>query len=124
MLPQSCGGDLRELKSTPRPQQSLLRWGQGKCCHATTIANESPTVLGRLQRFLTIGVQSVNRPLYFPLGHMDDEDRSLVETLRLAFFNARSVELVWRDSLFFNQIEFMFDSDNKIPILVEVHVRA
>lgn len=91
---------------------------------ATRIQELNEIVCARMLRFLTVRVTGVNRPIYFPLGHMDDEDKSLVETLRTAFFSCKQVELVWRDSLFFNQLENMYDSDNKIPILTEVHVRA
>lgn len=131
--PFANSGDNRSVSMAVDPTWALYAWekklyrndaGTRRVVPATRIQELNEVVLGRLLRFLTIRVQSVNRPLYFPLGHMDDEDRSLVETLRLAFFHSRSVELVWRDSLFFNQIEFMFDSDNTIPILVEAHVRA
>ena len=67
-------------------------------------------------------MERFDRYVYFPLGHMEDEDRSLTETLRAAFFHRHQVEIVWRESLFFNQIEFMFDQDDKIPILAEVRV--
>lgn len=126
-------GDSRRVSLAVDPTWALYAWekkmyrndaGTRRVIAATRIQELNEVVLGRLLRFLTIRVQGINRPLYFPLGRMDDEDRSLVETLRLAFFHGRPVELVWRDSLFFNQIEFLFDSDNKIPILVEARVRS
>jgi hypothetical protein len=82
----------------------------------------SEVISGRMLRFLRIRVQEVDRNIYFPLGHMEDEDRSLVDTLRSAFFFGRPVELVWRESLFFNQIEFNYDQNDKIAILAEVKV--
>lgn len=91
---------------------------------ADRIAELNEIIRGRLLRFLRVQVQQFNRNIYFPLGHLEDEDRLLVETLRLAFFHQRQIELVWRDCLFFNQIEFMFNQDDKIPVLAEVRVIA
>jgi hypothetical protein len=88
----------------------------------TRISELSEIVRGRLIRFLRVRLQGIDRNVYFPLGGMEDEDRSMVETLRSAFFAGKSVELTWRESLFFNQIEFRFDSDNKIAIAVEARV--
>ena len=91
---------------------------------ADRIEELNEIVRGRLLRFLCIRVTGLNRNIYFPLGHMEDEDRVLLETLRWAFFHSRRVELVWRESLFFNQIEFLFNQNDKVPILAEVRVLA
>jgi murein DD-endopeptidase MepM/ murein hydrolase activator NlpD len=89
---------------------------------ADSISELNEIVRGRLLRFLRVQVQQFNRNIYYPLGSLNDEERSLVETLRSAFFQRRRVELVWRECLFFNQIEFVFNEDDKIPILAEVRV--
>lgn len=88
------------------------------------IARLDEITLGRLLRFLRVRAENFNRSIYLPLGHMDEEDRSLVETLRWSFFHKCQVELVWRESLFFNQIEYLYNQDEKIPILVELRVVA
>jgi len=90
----------------------------------TRIQELNEIVRHRTLRFLSIRAMDFDRTIYFPLGHLDDADKSLIETLRWAFFHSRQVDLVWRESLFFNQIEFNFDQDDKIPILVEVSVMA
>lgn len=89
---------------------------------AGRISEINEIVRGRLLRFLRIRVQQFNRNLYYPLGPLADEGRFFVDTLRSAFFHQGEVELVWRDSLFFNQIEFMYDQDDKIPVLAEIRV--
>ena len=81
-------------------------------------------IRGRLLRFLRVRAENFNRSIYLPVGHIDEEDRSLVETARWAFFHRFQVELAWRDSLFFNQIEFLFSQNEKIPILAELRVIA
>lgn len=91
---------------------------------ANRVSELNEIIRGRLLRFLCVRVQQFNRNIYYPLGHLEDEGRSLVETLRSAFIHQRQVELVWRDSLFFNQIEFLFDQDDKVPVLAEVRVLA
>jgi len=80
--------------------------------------------LGRLLRFLRVRAERFNRSIYLPLGHMDEEDRSLVRTLRWTFFYKCQAELVWRESLFFNQIEYLYNQDEKIPILTALRVVA
>ena len=42
----------------------------------------------------------------------------------MAFLSGRRVEIAWRDSLFFNQIEFLFNQNDKVPIIAEVRVFA
>lgn len=91
---------------------------------ADRVSELNEIIRGRLLRFLRVRVQQFNRNIYYPLGHLEDEGRSLVETLRLAFIHQRPVELVLRDSLFFNQIEFLFNQDDKISVLAEVRVMA
>ena len=81
-------------------------------------------IRGRLLRFLRIRVPQFGRNLYYPLDNLTEEGRSLVETLRMAFLSGRRVEIAWRDSLFFNQIEFLFNQNDKVPIIAEVRVFA
>lgn len=115
------------------PTWALYAWEKKRYLNNDTRSNlTSPTLIqefseivrGRLLRFLCIRVQGFDRNIYFPLGHMEDEDRSMVETLRWAFFHHQPLDLVWRDSLFFNQIEFPIDSNEKVPVLVEAKVRT
>ncbi len=91
---------------------------------AEPISELSEIVRGRLLRFLRIRVPQFTRNIYYPLGHLEDEGQSLVETIRAAFFSNRRVEIAWRESLFFNQIEYLFDQNDKVPVLAEVRVFA
>jgi len=89
---------------------------------ATRILEINEMLFHRVLRFLSIRVTDFDRIIYVPLGHLEDADKSLIETLRWAFFHDRQVDLAWRESLFFNQIEFGFTSNDKIAILVEIKV--
>lgn len=115
------------------PTWALYAWEKNRYLNNNTQAQvESGTridefdeiVRGRMLRFLRIHTMDARRAYYFPLGHMDDADRSLVETLRLAFFHGKRVDLRWRDSLFFNQLEYRLGNEGKVPIIVEVKVLA
>lgn len=113
------------------PTWALYEWEKKRYSNNDTTRNEvragkiselNEIVRGRLLRFLRVRVQQFNRNLYYPIGPLSDEGQSFIDTLRSAFFHQREVELVWRDCLFFNQIEFLFDQDDKIPVLAEVRV--
>lgn len=79
----------------------------------------SEVVRGRLLRFIKIKVKGVNQNIYLPFDETDPQVMFMAETLRMAFINKMVLELTWRDSLFFNQIEYNFNQNNKIAVLVE-----
>ena len=115
------------------PTWALYAWEKNRYLNNNTQAqvesgariDEFDEILrGRMLRFLRVHTTNALRNYYFPLGHMDDADRSLVETLRMAFFQGKRVDLRWRESLFFNQIEYRLGNERKVPIIVEVKVLA
>ena len=71
-------------------------------------------------RFLLAKVSGTNtRDLYLPLIDSSPANLSMIETLKLAFFHARSVRIIWRESLFFSLIQ---DLTPKAAIIAQVQV--
>lgn len=71
-------------------------------------------------RFLLVKVCGENtRDLYVPLIDSSPANLSLIETLKLAFFHSRRVKLVWRESLFFSEIQ---NETDRTAIIAEVSV--
>lgn len=73
-------------------------------------------------RFLVVNIEESERNFYFHLNDMGYAGKSLVETLRTAFFAGYPVTLTWGESLFFNQIEYGPERDDKIAMLTGVQV--
>jgi murein DD-endopeptidase MepM/ murein hydrolase activator NlpD len=76
-------------------------------------------IRGRQLRFIRIKVEGNNRNLYLPIQTGLQEDHSLEETLRQAFFAAKKICIVWRESLFFSKIQTTYD---KVSIITEVKI--
>jgi len=91
-----------------------------KLVSANDFEEFSEIVRGRLLRFIKIRVKNVNHNIYLPFNENNDHDTFMAETLRLAFINKSKVEIAWRDSLFFNQLEHNHKKNDKVAIVVEV----
>jgi hypothetical protein len=71
-------------------------------------------------RFVLVNAKGDGRDFFIPLLGLSDADRSLINTLRQAFINRSPIRLVWRDSLFFSEIQ----PEPLTKIIVEVAVRT
>ncbi len=84
-----------------------------------SITNIQEIWRGRLLRFFLVNVSSTGRDLFLPLIDSSPANLSMLETLKLAFFNSKRVRIVWRESLFFSTIQVTQD---KVSIIAEVKV--
>jgi hypothetical protein len=75
----------------------------------------------RLLRFLLVNVSGTRKDLFVPLVDPSPANRSMAETLKLAFFHARRVRIVWRESLFFSGIQ---STEERVGVVAEVKVTA
>jgi Peptidase family M23 len=71
-------------------------------------------------RFVLVNAEGDGRDFFIPLLGLRDADRSLIHTLRQAFINRSPIRLVWRDSLFFSEIQ----PEPLTKIIAEVAVRT
>jgi len=116
------------------PTWALYEWERKRYTNDSTSRNVisvnpkdflefSEITRGRMLRFVKIKIKNVSRNIYFPVEETEPHDLQMVETLRMAFVNNIKTEIVWRESLFFNQIEYNFKVNTKIAILAEVKLK-
>jgi hypothetical protein len=74
-------------------------------------------VRDRMLRFVRVNSEGSSDDYFLPLLNPTSEERSLLDTLRMAFFYKNNVRLVWRDSLFFADVQ-----PPLLKLLVEVQV--
>lgn len=92
---------------------------QGHIFDNVSITNIEEVWRDRLLRFVMINVSGSKRDLYIPLIDTSEANLSLVTTLKSAFFYSKKVRIVWRESLFFKNIQ---TADNRASIIAEVKV--
>lgn len=83
------------------------------------IENLEEIVRSRLLHFLKLYISGQSRPVYIPIQTDLPENKSLIDTLKTAFFQQSKLRITWRESLFFAGIESNFDT---AAIVVETKV--
>ncbi|QUY46150.1 M23 family metallopeptidase [Acaryochloris marina] len=85
----------------------------------TQIRSISEIVRDRMLHFVRVRTEGSTEDVYLPIFQPSPDEESLLEMLRMAFSNQHDVRLVWRDSLFFSDIQ---STDDFVNVLVEVQV--
>lgn len=85
----------------------------------TQIRSISEIIRDRMLHFVRVRTEGSTEDVYLPIFQPSPDEESLLETLRMAFSNQLDVRLVWRDSLFFRDIQ---STDDFANVLVEVQV--
>ncbi len=108
------------------PTRSLYNWEKNGFKNDPTTRHLEPRgkltmfneiVRDRMLRFVRVQVANSQNQIFLPLLNPTPDEVSLIETLRAAFFRQSDVELVWRDSLFFSDVQ-----PPKMKLLVELVV--
>jgi hypothetical protein len=74
---------------------------------------------GRLLRFFLVNVKDHSRDLFIPLQDMTPYNREMIDSLKSAFFSGKKVRIVWRESLFFKNIQTVHQ---RASLIAEVKV--
>jgi len=70
-------------------------------------------------RFLLVNVEGDTRDLFIPLNEMTPFSQSIVDSIKRAFFASKKVRILWRESLFFKNIQAIFP---RASIIAEIKV--
>lgn len=88
-----------EVKSFQNDGGSRITWDN------VHISSMEEIVRARKLRFLMLNVDGHNRDLFLPLQTGLPEDESLANTIKECFLHNKKVRIVWRESLFFSNVE-------------------
>ncbi len=73
----------------------------------------------RLLRFFLVKVEGQSRALFIPLHSLTPFSEGMIGSIKQAFFASKKVRILWRDSLFFKNIQ---TDEAKASIVAEVKV--
>ena len=120
----------RERSLAVDPTKAMYQWEektfqndaqvrQGHVFDNATIDSIEEVRRARLLRFFLVNIKGVSRDLFIPINEPTPYDIAMIESIKHAFFNGKQVRILWRDSLFFKNIQ---SSHPHASIVAEVKV--